>query len=110
MSSKQVQTRQALRILVSIEPGFLSLLIRLMKWLRIREEEEQRILNTNEPAPLQESDSDSDDVPSISHLRALKTHVSFVFKIPMSILRRASNWRHYYIAKSGTLGVQRVWL
>ena len=48
------------------------------------EEEEQRILDTYEPAPFQESDSDSDDVPSISHLRALKTYVSSVFKIPMT--------------------------
>ena len=35
-------------------------------------EEDQRILDTYEPAPLQESDSDPDDVPSISDKTALQ--------------------------------------
>ena len=50
MSSNQSQTRQA--------------------WTEKEryDEEEQRILDTYEPTPLQESDSDPDDVPSIYFL------------------------------------------
>ena len=52
------------------------------------EEEEQRILDTYEPAPLHESDSDPDDtpdVPVISYLAVLKPSFSSVFKIRILI-------------------------
>ena len=68
------------------------------------EEEEQRIFDTYQPTPLQESDSDVDDVPSISYkvaLEALKTYVSSGLNIPISIHRKASSWSQSYIKRSG---------
>ncbi|KAF8453669.1 hypothetical protein BGX38DRAFT_392308 [Terfezia claveryi] len=54
-------------------------------------EEEQRILDTYEPAPLQESDSDSDDIPSISYkvaLEALETLRLFRLQHPLLSLQK----------------------
>jgi len=35
------------------------------------------------------------------HLKALKPYVSFVFKIPLSMQRKESRWRLFYVEKSG---------
>ena len=51
------------------------------------EEEEQRILDTYQPAPLQDSDSDVDVCPIRLHLKALKTYVSSVLNTPISFHR-----------------------
>ena len=64
---------------------------------------EQRILDTYQPARPQESDSDVDDICRISYKVALKTYVSSVLNIPISIRRKVSSSRLCYIKRSRIL-------
>ncbi|KAF8431736.1 hypothetical protein BGX38DRAFT_1146566 [Terfezia claveryi] len=67
-SSDSPSPRPSPSIIVS---SFRIFSVRVLSEEYVLPEEEQRILDTYEPAPLQESDSDSDDIPSISYKLAL---------------------------------------
>ena len=80
------------------------------------EEGEQHILDTYEPAPVHESDSDAGDIQDVAvisckaALEALELLRLFRLQNPRINLQRSEQMEGFCIEKSGILRVYQVWL
>ena len=111
---KKFITVSVLLILIFRELAFLDSVDEVVE--NLAEEGEQRILDTYEPAPVYESDSDAGDIQDVAvisckaALEALELLRLFRLQNPHVNLQRSEQMEGFCIEKSGILRVYQVWL